>query len=111
MAKVTKASLSKKKGYEIGGKEILYLTVEEFKVYADIAGFRVYKNDDTGALSCKAFKTQENLNSESEFLFRFKCNQNIDFKKPLCVSMQKGNFEDACLLNSKVQEQTVLHTF
>lgn len=111
MAKVTKASLSKKKGYTIGDKEILYFSTEEFKIYAGIAGFRVYKNDDTGALSCKAFKTQEELDSESGFLFRFKCNQNIDFKKPLCVSMQKGNFEDACLLNSKVQEQTVLHTF
>ena len=111
MAKVTKASLSKKKGYAIEGKEILYLTVEEFKIYADIAGFRVYKNDDTGALSCKAFNTEIDLDYGRNPLFKFKCNQNINFKKPLCISMQKGNFEDACLLNSKVQEQTVLHTF
>ena len=111
MAKVTKASLSKKKGYAIKGKEILYFSIEEFKIYADIDGFRVYKNDDTGALSCKAFYTEIDLEYGRNPRFKFKCDQNIDFNKPLCISMQKGNFEDACLLNSKVQEQTVLHTF
>lgn len=110
MAKITKASVNKKKAYSIGDKEVLYFSPEEFKVYAQIFNFQLFKNDASGALSCKAFKTEEDYKTGNR-LFNFKVHQGIDLTKPLCISLQKGNLEDACLLNSKPMEQTVLKTF
>lgn len=108
MAKITKTSLNKKKTYAIGEKEILYLSPEEFKVYAEIAGFRLYKNKNSGALSCKAYKTTEDYEAEENPLFNFKVIQTLDMTKPVCISLQKGKLEDACLLNKKAVEQDTI---
>lgn len=105
MAKITKASVNRKKVYTIGEKEVLYLSPEEFKVYAEIAGFRLYKNKNSGALSCKAYKTMEDYEAEENALFNFKVVQTLDMTKPVCISLQKGKLDDACLLNKKVVEQ------
>lgn len=110
MAKITKASVNKKEAYSIGEKKVLYFSTEEFKVYAGIFKFQLFKNDASGALSCKAYKTEEDFKAGKK-LFNFKVQQSIDTSLPVCISLQKGNLEDACLLNSKPMEQTVLLDF
>lgn len=114
MAKITKASLSNKKSYSIDGKEIIYFSTEEFKIFAGIAKFRVVENIKTKAMSCKAYKTladaeadelafENQTGEKSRALFNFKCNQSIDLTKPVSICMQKGDLLDACLVQSKEQ--------
>jgi hypothetical protein len=77
---------------------VTFLTWDEFKEEMNIIKADVVKNPHTG----KLFVAHRNM--------RWKCQNDIDFKKDLAFLIEDGDMDNACLVNVTSSDNTV-YTF
>lgn len=87
--------MGRKAQTSVKSNNVSFLTWEEFKDAMDIKKADVVKNPHTG----KLFVAYKDM--------RWKCQNDIDFKKDLAFLIEDGDMDNACLVNVTSSDNTV----